>query len=124
MSRMVMRRMVTPMWLALLTCVLTSHACHREAPLSPGAMSFFITSVGSGDGGNLGGIEGADAHCQTLAAAAGAGGGQGRAYLSVPATASHPVVNARDRIGQGPWFNARGAQIAANLHDLHSDANV
>jgi hypothetical protein len=118
------RRTVTSMVLALVTCVLTSDACHREPPLNPGAMSFFITSVGSGDGGNLGGIEGADAHCQTLAAAAGAGGRQWRAYLSAPAMASHPAVNARDRIGRGPWFNARGAQVAANLRDLHSDANV
>ena len=113
------RRTVTSMLLALLTCVLTSDGCHREPPLNPGAMSFFITSVGSGDGGNLGGIEGADAHCQALAAAAGAGGRQWRAYLSAPATASHPGVNARNRIGQGPWFNARGAQVAANLRDLH-----
>jgi hypothetical protein len=118
------RRTVTSMLLALLTCVLTSGACHREPPLNLGAMSFFITSVGSGDGGNLGGIEGADAYCQKLAVAAGAGGRQWRAYLSAPATASHPAVNARDRIGQGPWFNARGAQVAANLRDLHSDANV
>jgi hypothetical protein len=118
------RRTVTSMLLALLTCVLTSGACHREPPLNPWAMSFFITSVGSGDGGNLGGVEGADAHCQKLAAAAGAGGRQWRAYLSAPATASHPAVNARDRIGQGPWFNARGTQVAANPRDLHADANV
>ena len=66
------------MFVALLTaCVLTSDACHREAPLNPGTMSFFITSVGSGDGGNLGGIEGADAHCQKLTAAAGAAGDNG-----------------------------------------------
>ena len=110
--------------LLALTCVSTSDACHRAPPLNPGAMSFFITSVGSGDGGNLGGIEGADAHCQQLAAAAGADARQWRAYLSAPATASHPAVNARDRIGQGPWFNARGAQVAANLRDLHSEANV
>jgi hypothetical protein len=116
-------RTVTSMVLALLPCVLTSDACHREPPLNPGAMSFFITSVGSGDGGNLGGIEGADAHCQMLAAAAGAGGRSWHAYLSAPATASHPAVNARDRIGQGPWFNARGAQVAANLRELHSDTN-
>jgi len=109
---------------ALLTCVLTSDACRREPPLNPGAMSFFITSIGSGDGGNLGGIEGADAHCQALAAAAGAGGRQWRAYLSAPARTSRPALNARDRIGQGPWFNARGEQVAANLRDLHSDANV
>ena len=118
------RRTVTSVLLALLTCVLTSDACRRESPLNPRTMSFFIASVGSGDGGNLGGIEGADAHCQTLAAAAGAGGRQWRAYLSAPATASRPAVNARDRIGRGPWFNARGAQVAANLGDLHSDANV
>lgn len=117
------RRTVTSMLLAL-TCVSTSDACHRAPPLNPGAMSFFITSVGSGDGGNLGGIEGADAHCQQLAAAAGADARQWRAYLSAPATASHPAVNARDRIGQGPWVNARGAQVAANLRDLHSEANV
>jgi len=118
------RRTVTSMLPALLTCVLTSDACRREPPLNPGAMSFFITSVGSGDGGNLGGIEGADAHCQALAAAAGAGGRQWRAYLSAPARTSRPALNARDRIGQGPWFNARGEQVAANLRDLHSDANV
>jgi hypothetical protein len=118
------RRTVTSMVLALVTCVLASDACHREPPLNPVAMSFFITSVGSDDGGSLGGIEGADAHCQTLAAASGAGGRQWRAYLSAPATASHPAVNARDRIGQGPWLNARGAQVAANLRDLHSDASV
>jgi len=117
-------RTVTSMLPALLTCVLTSDACRREPPLNPGAMSFFITSVGSGDGGNLGGIEGADAHCQALAAAAGAGGRQWRAYLSAPARTSRPALNARDRIGQGPWFNARGEQVAANLRDLHSDANV
>ena len=83
-------------------------------------MSFFITSVGSGNGANLGGISGADAHCQNLAKAAGAGGKQWRAYLS---TQGAGAVNAKDRIGPGPWFNAKGVQIAANVADLHSDKN-
>jgi hypothetical protein len=80
-------------------------------------MTFFITSVGPGDGANLGGLEGADAHCQTLAEAAGAGGQTWRAYLSTSS------VNARDRIGNGPWQNAEGVVIAASLDDLHGDAN-
>jgi hypothetical protein len=81
------------------------------------SMSFFITSAGPGDGGNLGGLEGADAHCQTLAAAAGAGGKTWRAYLSTS------TVNARDRIGSGPWHNAKGELIAADLDALHGEAN-
>ncbi|GAB2603099.1 hypothetical protein GCM10027034_40180 [Ramlibacter solisilvae] len=89
-------------------------------------MSFFITSAGSGKGGDLGGIEGADAHCQRLATAAGAGNRTWRAYLSVPnVTASGtnpavPAVNARERIGKGPWFNAKGALIARDVEQLHS----
>ena len=94
-------------------------------PVSAGqnTMSFFITSVGSGDGANLGGLAGADKHCQTLAAAAGAGNRQWRAYLSAAASGNQPAVNARDRIGAGPWFNAKGVQVAANVADLHSDKN-
>lgn len=84
-------------------------------------MSFFITSVGSGDGANLGGIAGADAHCATLAAAAGSRGKTWRAYLSAHATANSPNINARDRIGFGPWYNAKGVQVARNLNNLHSD---
>jgi hypothetical protein len=84
-------------------------------------MSFFITSVGLGNGGDLGGIEGADAHCQTLAAAVGAGNQTWRAYLSVVAAGGRPAENARDRIGDGPWYNANGALIAANVADLHGD---
>jgi hypothetical protein len=79
------------------------------------SMSFFITSAGPGDGANLGGIDGADAHCQGLAAAAGAGGKTWKAYLSVSGT------NARDRIGSGPWYNAKGVAIAQDLDDLHSE---
>lgn len=86
-------------------------------------MSFFMTSVGSGDGANLGGLAGADAHCQSLAAAAGAGAKTWRAYLSATAAGGQPAVNARDRIGAGPWFNYNGVQVAANVADLHSDNN-
>jgi hypothetical protein len=83
-------------------------------------LGFFITSVGSGDGANLGGIAGADAHCQKLAAAAGAGNRTWRAYLS--GTEKGKPVNARDRIGTGPWYNAKGVLIASNLDELHSEA--
>lgn len=84
-------------------------------------MTFFVTSVGVGDGANLGGLAGADRHCQTLAAAAGAGNHTWHAYLSAPASGNQPVVNARDRIGSGPWYNAKGAQIAKDVGDLHGD---
>lgn len=85
-------------------------------------MSFFVTSTGPGNGGNLGGLAGADQHCQALATKAGAGKRTWRAYLS---TSGPGGVNARDRIGSGPWFNAKGAQIAASVADLHSDtANI
>jgi hypothetical protein len=84
------------------------------------SLSFFITSVGSGDGANLGGLAGADAHCQKLAAAVGAGGRTWRAYLS--GTENGKPVNAKDRIGAGPWFNAKGEQIAVNVAELHSEA--
>jgi hypothetical protein len=83
-------------------------------------LSFFITSVGSGDGANLGGLAGADAHCQKLAAAAGAGNRTWRAYLS--GTENGKTVNAKDRIGAGPWFNAKGVQIASNVAELHTEA--
>jgi hypothetical protein len=93
-------------------------------------MSFFITSAGSGKGADLGGLTGADAHCQRLAGAAGASAKTWRAYLSVPGTfaqGSTPAVqgtHARDRIGAGPWYNAKGTLIAGNLTDLHSKANI
>jgi hypothetical protein len=84
-------------------------------------MGFFITSVGPGDGGNLGGLAGADAHCQRLAQALGAASRTWRAYLSTAAGGGQPAVNARDRIGNGPWYNARGALIAWSVSDLHGD---
>ena len=86
-------------------------------------MSFFITSVGPGDGANLGGLAGADKHCQSLAAAVGAGNRTWRAYLSAAAAAGQPAVNARDRIGKGPWTNAKGVVVAKDVAHLHSDMN-
>jgi len=103
-------------------------ACQTTPPTGP--MSFFITSVGSGKGADFGGLAGADAHCQRLAAAAGAGGKTWRAYLSVPGAfpsagnQGTPSINARDRIGNGPWFNAKGALIARDLGHLHNGNNL
>jgi hypothetical protein len=85
-------------------------------------MSFFITSKGSGKGGDLGGLTAADAHCQALATAESAGDHTWRAYLSTMATQNEPAVNARDRVGTGPWYNAEGRLIAANIDELHSGA--
>ncbi|MCH8267391.1 MAG: hypothetical protein IH846_07735 [Acidobacteria bacterium] len=84
-------------------------------------MGFFVTSTGPGNGANLGGLAGADRHCQMLAAAAGAGDRTWRAYLSTSASGGQAAVNARDRIGQGPWHNAKGVRIAPNVADLHGD---
>ena len=84
-------------------------------------MTFFVTSVGIGNGGNLGGLAGADRHCLELATAAGSGNHTWRAYLSKQAKNGQTAVNARDRIGQGPWYNARGQQIAQGQADLHGD---
>jgi hypothetical protein len=84
-------------------------------------MSFFISSVGSGKGADLGGLDGADRHCQSLAAAAGAGKRTWRAYLS---TTGSPSVNARDRIGKGPWYNFEGRLIARNVDELHGNNNI
>ena len=86
-------------------------------------MTFFITSAGPGDGANLGGLAGADKHCQALAQAAGAGSRTWHAYLSTQAQGGQAAVHARDRIGAGPWHNAKGVQIATNVADLHSDKN-
>jgi hypothetical protein len=88
-------------------------------------MTFFVTSEGSGKGGDLGGLAGADAHCQALATAAGSTGKTWHAYLSTSANAANPsaTVNARDRIGKGPWQNAKGVVIATSIDDLFSDSN-
>lgn len=89
----------------------------------PKTMTFFLTSAGPGNGANLGGLEGADQYCQKLADAAGAAKHTWRAYLSASAAGDKPAVNARDRIGKGPWTNAKGAIVAKDVADLHSDAN-
>lgn len=86
--------------------------------------SFFVTSNGIGNGGNLGGLAGADNHCQTLAQAAGAGAKTWRAYLSTQAADGKPAINAKDRIGNGPWKNAKGTVVAKDVADLHSANNA
>jgi hypothetical protein len=104
-------------------------AC-ATGPSSTGPMSFFVTSAGPGDGANLGGLDGADAHCKKLASAAGAGSRNWRAYLSATGkfpsanTPAVPSVHARDRIGKGPWYNAKGQLIARDLDQLHSGNNI
>ncbi len=103
-----------------LAITLPGHASAQDDPLG-----FFITSVGPGNGGDLGGLDGADAYCKELAEAEGAGDRTWRAYLSTQASGGQPAVNARDRIGEGPWFNAEGLSIAADVDDLHySNANI
>ena len=94
----------------------TALAQQQQAPPQP--MGFFVTSVGPGKGADLGGLAGADAYCQKLAAAVGAGNRTWRAYLS---TQGPGAVNARDRIGSGPWYNAKNVKIADNVADLHGD---
>ena len=94
----------------------------QQIPQAPN-MTFFVTSTPLGKGGDLGGLEGADAHCQQLASTAGAGNKTWHAYLSGPETPQAKGVNARDRIGPGPWQNAKGVVIAQNVDDLHSANN-
>jgi len=87
-------------------------------------MTFFVTSVGAGKGADFGGLEGADKYCQSLAATAGAGGKAWRAYLSTQASGSAPAVNAKDRIGKGPWQNAKGVVVAKDVAELHGANNL
>lgn len=103
------------LWTAL---PLVALAVGSTAHADPGAMSFFVTSTGSGKGADFGGLEGADRHCQSLAAAAGAGRHTWRAYLS---TQGPGAVDARSRIGRGPWQNAKGAVVARNVQELHGE---
>lgn len=114
----------TTIALAVLSAAMAGCAVPPSAPPT-GPMSFFITSAGLGKGGDLGGLEGADRHCQSLAQAAGAGNRTWRAYLSTQSpTWNQPgAVDARDRIGKGPWFNAKGVMIARDVDDLHSATN-
>lgn len=111
----------TRLSLSLALVVIGAAACGSMEPKNP--MSFFVTSAGNPQGANFGGLAGADRHCQSLAAAAGAGGRTWRAYLSTTATGGSPAVNARDRIGSGPWQNAKGEVIATSVADLHSANN-
>jgi hypothetical protein len=97
--------------------VLASAAAHAQQA----DMSFFVTSAGKGDGANLGGLEGADAHCAALAKAAGSTATNWKAYLSTVAPGGEAGVNARERIGKGPWKNSKGQVVAANADELHSD---
>jgi hypothetical protein len=99
---------------ALLVLIMASGALAQQR-----SMTFFVTSAGPGKGADLGGLAGADQHCQQLAQAAGAGSHTWRAYLSVTASGGAAAVNARDRIGQGPWRNAKGAVVAKSVADLH-----
>lgn len=96
-------------------------ASRADAPVQ--SMSFFITSVGAGDGANLGGVAGADRHCASLAEAAGVRGKTWHAYLGQQASNGKPAIHARDRIGKGPWMNAKGVVVATSVDDLHSDSN-
>ncbi len=113
------------------TCsIVVASATLLALGIAPGAqaqqnpMTFFITSAGPGKGAELGGLAGADAHCQRLAQAAGAGNRTWRAYLSASAAGGTPAVNARDRIGVGPWQNAKGVVIAKSVDELHGANNL
>lgn len=96
----------------------------QSAQAQSAGTTFFVTSAGIGNGANLGGLAGADNHCQALAQAAGAGAKTWRAYLSTQAVDGHPVVNARDRIGKGPWQNSKGVVIAKDVAELHGTNNI
>jgi hypothetical protein len=123
-----------PVQLSILSLAALLSACATGPASNP--MGFFVTSAGPGKGADLGGLAGADAHCQKLAASAGAGQRTWRAYLSTSAVAGTaatstaaavpglPAVNARDRIGKGPWFNAKGEQIARDVDHLHGANNL
>jgi hypothetical protein len=108
---------------ALLSLAAIGTAQAQPAPPQSPNMTFFVVSAGPGKGADLGGLEGADRHCQTLAQAAGAGSKTWRAYLSTQAAGGAEAVNARDRIGRGPWQNFKGEVIAQNVDDLHGDSN-
>lgn len=123
--------MRTPIRLSLLVCsaagVLTAcspmqNALPSQSGQSP--MTFFVSSSNPGQGADLGGLAGADRHCQALANAAGAGNHTWHAYLSTSATAAIPAVNARDRIGAGPWHNAKGVLIAKTVGELHANNKI
>lgn len=115
-----MKRTIVRLWAAstIIGLGLTAAVHAQQA-----GMTFFVTSVGKGDGANLGGLDGADAHCTALAKAAGATATTWKAYLSTTLPAGDAGVNARDRIGKGPWRNSRGVVVARSVADLHSAKN-
>ncbi len=111
--------------LPLCAALLSACTSAQQPGASPGSqLGFFVTSTGLGRGADLGGLAGADKHCQALAEDVGAGGRTWRAYLSTSAEGGTPAVNARDRIGTGPWRNARGVVIAENVAQLHQDNRI
>jgi hypothetical protein len=119
-----MSRRVTRLALATLAASAAMLSFAHPARAADPKMNFFVTSVNPGKGADFGGLAGADRHCQALAAAAGAGNKTWRAYLSTTASNGGKVVHARDRIGKGPWYNARGERIAKSVDDLHTSPNL
>ena len=113
--------MKTPRWIWAATALLMLGGVGQA---QQAGISFFVTSTGVGKGADLGGIEGADRHCQQLAQAAGVGGKTWHAYLSTQAADGKPAVNARDRIGKGPWQNAKGVVVAKDVDELHGANNL
>jgi hypothetical protein len=116
------KRFATLAAVAVIALAAASAIAQQPPPQSPN-MTFFVTTAGLGKGADLGGLEGADRQCQTLAQNAGAGGKTWRAYLSTQAVDGATAVNARDRIGRGPWQNFKGEIVAKDVDDLHSDNN-
>src|SRR5215218_8452263 len=122
--RCVRRGFIRPSWyLGAALALLSLQVAHGQQRVVAGAMTFFVTSAGRGFGGNLGGLAGADGQCLRLATTVGQGGHTWRAYLSAPAAGGQPAVNARDRIGTGPWVNVAGVQIASSVAELHAEEN-
>jgi hypothetical protein len=115
--------MKTRIWLPLLTIVATTGLAATTVEAQQAQMTFFVSSVGKGNGADLGGLAGADAYCLALAKAVGSTSTNWHAYLSTTEPGGTEGVNARDRIGKGPWQNAKGEVIAKSVADLHSDSN-
>ena len=114
-------RALRTIWIVVIVVTVTPAVLAQHGMLGGTPMTFFVTSESIGDGGNLGGLAGADAHCERLAATVDAGDKTWRAYLSTQARPGRPAVNARDRIGSGPWHNVDGVMIARDVAHLHGD---
>ncbi|MGH7462283.1 MAG: lectin, partial [Longimicrobiales bacterium] len=112
---------MTARQVSIIIAAVVAAAAPAAAQQQQQRMGFFLTSAGTGKGANLGGLEGADRHCAMLADAVGVGNVTWRAYLSLPAAQGRAAVNAKDRIGNGPWYNSKGVLIAQNVADLHGD---